>query len=72
MRPRFLDRSELHPIKEFIEQGKLPMTIRCAQRLSAAGVFPALKVAGIWNTTETWIDSFYKKRLNAAAQKLVA
>jgi hypothetical protein len=66
------DPKEFRPLRHFCESGLLPYCERQARKLARKGELPAALVGGQWMSTEAMVRSWYYKKLNPAARRLVA
>jgi hypothetical protein len=60
------DPGELRPIRDWIKEGKIPMTLNQTRREAARGKFPAVKNGRDWCTTEAQIRGYFWRKANKA------
>ena len=70
MSANLFDPSKLEPVKTLCAAGTIPMTFDHTRKLCQRDKFPAVKQAGMWQTTQLAVRSYFYKGANKAFRRL--
>jgi hypothetical protein len=66
------DFKNFRPLAEFCREGQLPVGEVTARRLANSGQLPAMKVRGVWYSSDELLRAWLYKGLNKAARRVLA